>query len=103
MITCAPLVAGNLPIKTLVPRQRSTNIISNINNVGYEADVEHGMMYLTEVGESCDEREESHLVRSLTTCLVPPEVQQRLWIHLPLQHCISLLRESLKAGPSENW
>lgn len=77
--------------------------MSNINNVGYEADVEHGMMYLTEVGESCDEREESHLVRSLTTCLVPPEVQQRLWIHLPLQHCISLLRESLKAGPSENW
>ena len=60
-------------------------------------------MYQTEVGESCDEREESHLVQSLTTYLVPPEVQQRLWIHLPLQHCITLLRESLKAGPSENW
>ena len=60
-------------------------------------------MYVTEVGESCDEKEESQLFESLTTYLVPPEVQQRLWVHLPLQHCISLLRESLKAGPSENW
>ena len=70
---------------------------------GYEADVEHGLMYHTEIGESCDEKEEGQLIQPLTTCLVPPEVQQRLWITQPLQHCISLLKESLKAGPSENW
>ena len=73
---------------------------------GYEADVEleDDLMYHTEIGESCDEKEEEgQLIQPLTTCLVPPEVQQRLWITQPLQHCISLLKESLKAGPSENW
>ena len=80
-----------------------TCTLALLYTAGYEADVEVGLMNVTEMGESCDEREEGQLVHCLTTCLVPPEVQQRLWITQPLQHCISLLKESLKVGPSENW
>ena len=70
---------------------------------GYEADVERGTSYWSEIGESCDELEESQLLQSLTSYLVPAEVQQRLWLLAPLYQCIELLRESLKGSVSVNW
>ena len=71
---------------------------------GYEGDVEQGTCHLTEVGESCDEAtEEGQLLQSMTTYVVPVEVQQRLWTTLPLQHCIRLLQETMKEGITVNW
>ena len=70
---------------------------------GYEADVERGTTFWSEVGESCDELEESQLLQSLTSYLVPVEVQQKLWLLAPLYQCIELLRESMKGSVTMNW
>ena len=70
---------------------------------GYEADVERGTTFWSEVGESCDELEESQLLQSLTSYLVPAEVQQKLWLLAPLYQCIELLRESMKGNVTVNW
>lgn len=70
---------------------------------GYEADVERGS-HSVELAESCgdmeEELEEGELLRSLTSYLVPPEVQQRVWLLPPIWHCIELLRENVSKGPS---
>ena len=79
-------------------------VISDSDLSGYEADVERGATsYLTEAGESCDELEESQLLSSLTSYLVPPEVCRQLWSLTPLSHCLELLKESMKGGLSVNW
>ena len=74
---------------------------------GYEADVERGSHHNVEVAESCGDMEEEEgnlkegeLLRSLTSYLVPPEVQQRLWILPPIWQCIDLLRENISKGLS---
>ena len=69
---------------------------------GYEADVEHGSHNI-EVAESCGEMEdnelrEGELLQSLTSCLVPPEVQQRVWIQLPITYTIDMLKENVTSG-----
>ena len=67
---------------------------------GYEADVERGV----EMEESCEETaDESHLLSSLTSYLVPLEVQQRLWSEIPMWHCVELLKEGMKHGVNMNW
>lgn len=70
---------------------------------GYEADVERGSHSL-ELAESCgdmeEELEEGEMLRSLTSYLVPPEVQQSVWLLPPIWHCIELLRENISKGPS---
>lgn len=70
---------------------------------GYEGDVERGTNALTEVGESCDELDESQLLQSLTNYLVPMELRERLWSLKPLFHCIELLRDGVKKGINVNW
>ena len=69
---------------------------------GYEADVERGAHGI-ELAESCGEMEEEggrvgELLQSLTSCLVPPEVQKRVWILQPIWYCIDLLRENVSQG-----
>ena len=69
---------------------------------GYEADIERGT-HNVEMAESCGEMEDSdlkdgELLRSLTSYLVPPEVQQRVWILDPIWYCIDLLRENVSMG-----
>ena len=71
---------------------------------GYEADVERGS-HTVEVAESCGEMEdgelrEGELLRSLTTYLVPTEVRQRVWIMVPIWHCVDLLEKSVAQGLS---
>ena len=69
---------------------------------GYEADVERGSHNI-ELAESCGEMDEEEgregeLLRSLTSCLVPPEVQKRVWILQPIWYGIDLLRENVSRG-----
>ena len=69
---------------------------------GYEADVEQGSHSL-EVAESCGEMEDSELkegelLHSLTSYLVPPEVQQRVWLLVPIWYCIDMLQENVSRG-----
>ena len=69
---------------------------------GYEADVERGA-HSIELAESCGEMEEEEgrggeLLQSLTSCLVPPEVQKRVWILRPIWYCIDILRENVSQG-----
>ena len=91
--------AGSLRSWVMVPE------IEEAELSGYEADVEGGCHSL-EVAESCGEMEggeglgEGQLLRSLTSYLVPTEVQQRVWLLLPIMHCIDLLRECVCKGPS---
>ena len=91
--------AGSLRSWVMVPE------VGEAELSGYEADVEGGVHGL-EVAESCGEVEEGEglergqLVRSLTSYLVPAEVQQRVWLLQPIMHCIELLRECVLKGPS---
>lgn len=70
---------------------------------GYEADGEHDHRPGTEIGESCDEVESSQMIfPPFPAYFVPVEVRQRLWSTVPLDQCIHLLRESIKAGHTAN-
>ena len=96
---CRSVESGPSSFKSWVILSMSDSELS-----GYDGDVEHGTCHLTEVGESCDEAvDESQLLQSMPTYLVPVEVQQRLWFTVPLQHCIRLLEESMREGITTNW
>ena len=96
---CPGVESGPSSFKSWVILSMSDSELS-----GYEGDVEHGTCHLTEVGESCDEAvDESQLLQSMPTYLVPVEVQQRLWFTVPLRFCIQLLQESMKEGITANW
>lgn len=92
------ITEGSLRSWVIVSSPKSDSELS-----GYEADIEKGGTNQTEVGESADELEESQLLSSLTSYLVPSSVQQRLWLMRPVLYCIELLREGMKGGMGSNW
>ncbi len=70
---------------------------------GYKADIEGAESNYVEVAESAKELEESHLLSSLISYLVPHAVQQRVWVMKPIWDCIQLLRAGMEGGMSSNW
>lgn len=71
-------------------------------SAGYEADVER---HSVDQGESCDGEGVGGLPPMnlpSSPYVIPSEVLQRLWTVVPLEHCIHLLRETLKGGINKN-